>query len=163
GRRARVLGLDEPRRGRREVRSVAGQQREQGGREERHDEDGRVTLACFGPFSANLDRRSGAGCRPRADLSGSFLHPRAPPREGTGTMNTRRTMFDANDLSPELLAAQGRALRGLARSLLGDEHAADDVVQDTWLACLRHPGQLPERISAWLTTVTRNRALQRVR
>lgn len=67
------------------------------------------------------------------------------------------------DLTPDLLASQGRALRGLARSLLGETHAAEDVVQETWLACLKRPGSYPERISAWLGTVTRHLALRRLR
>lgn len=67
------------------------------------------------------------------------------------------------DLTPDLLAAQGRALRGLACSLLGDAHAAEDVVQETWLACLKHPGAFPERVSAWLGTVTKHLALHRLR
>jgi len=67
------------------------------------------------------------------------------------------------DLTPDLLASQGRALRGLARSLLGDSHAAEDVVQETWLACLKRPGAYPERISAWLGTMTKHLALHRLR
>lgn len=67
------------------------------------------------------------------------------------------------DLTPDLLARQGRALRGLALSLLGDTHAAEDVVQETWLACLKHPGAYPERVSAWLGTVTKHLALRRLR
>jgi RNA polymerase sigma-70 factor (ECF subfamily) len=54
-------------------------------------------------------------------------------------------------------------LRALARSLLRDEHAAEDVVQETWLACLRHPGVVPRRLSAWLGTVTSRLALRRQR
>ena len=67
------------------------------------------------------------------------------------------------DLTPDLLATQGRALRGLARSLLGDPHAAEDVVQETWLACMKHPGALPDRVSSWLRTVTKHLALHRLR
>src|SRR5262245_66098506 len=78
-------------------------------------------------------------------------------------MNPQRSVFRGFDLTPDVLATQGRALRGLARSLLGDAHAAEDVVQETWLACLRHPGRLPERVSAWLGTVTKHLALHRLR
>ena len=78
-------------------------------------------------------------------------------------MEPRRSVSRGFDLTPDLLATQGRALRGLARSLLGDAHAAEDVVQETWLACLRHPGAFPERVSAWLGTVTKHLALHRLR
>jgi len=67
------------------------------------------------------------------------------------------------ELTSELLTTQGHALRGLARSLLGDPQAADDVVQETWLTCLRRPQVLPERMSAWLGTVARRLALRRLR
>ena len=67
------------------------------------------------------------------------------------------------ELTPDLLAAQGQALRRLACSLLGDAHAAEDVVQETWIACLRRPGLVPDSVSAWLRAVTRRMALRRVR
>ena len=72
-------------------------------------------------------------------------------------------MFSGFDLTPDLLAVHGRALRGLARSLLRDAHAAEDVVQETWLACLRQPQAMPERLSAWLGTVASRLALRRKR
>jgi len=78
-------------------------------------------------------------------------------------MERKRPVSPGFELTPELLVRQGRALRGLARAMLGDEHAAEDVVQETWVACLKHPGELPERVSAWLGTVTRRMALRRVR
>jgi RNA polymerase sigma-70 factor (ECF subfamily) len=78
-------------------------------------------------------------------------------------MEPQRSVSNGFELTPDLLATHGRALRGLARSLLGDAHAAEDVVQETWLACLRHPGALPERVSAWLGTVTKHLALHRLR
>ena len=78
-------------------------------------------------------------------------------------MERKRPVSPGFELTPELLVRQGRALRGMARAMLGDEHAAEDVVQETWVACLKHPGELPERVSAWLGTVTRRMALRRVR
>jgi len=78
-------------------------------------------------------------------------------------MDPQRPVFRELDLTPEVLGQQGRALRGLARSLLGDAHAAEDVVQETWLACLKHPGEFPERVSAWLSTVTKHLALRKKR
>lgn len=67
------------------------------------------------------------------------------------------------ELTPDLLAAQGQALRRLARSLLGDAQAAEDVVQETWAACLRRPGLVPDSVAAWLHAVTRRLALRRLR
>jgi DNA-directed RNA polymerase specialized sigma24 family protein len=77
-------------------------------------------------------------------------------------MDSHPTVFRAFDLTPDVLTAQGRALRGLARALIG-ESDADDVVQETWLACLKHPGALPERCSAWLAAVAKNIAYRRKR
>ncbi len=64
---------------------------------------------------------------------------------------TPRTAFDA------LLEESGWARR-LARSLVRDAHAADDLVQRAWLAALRQPpheGTPPRR---WLASVLRNLA-----
>ncbi len=49
-------------------------------------------------------------------------------------------------------------VRGLARSLLFDEHQVDDVVQQTWLLAIKRPVARPEDGSprAWLATVVRN-------
>ena len=62
----------------------------------------------------------------------------------------------------ELLIQDQARLRTLARGLLRDTHAADDVVQDAWLvatgtdAAARSP-------NPWLRAVTRNLALRRLR
>src|SRR5262245_18470384 len=111
-------------------------------------------------------RRPLARTRPAlgtAGLSASFLR-RAPRRWARrGTMEPRFSMNGALDLTPDLLAAHGRSLRGLARSLLRDADAAEDVVQETWLTCLRRPGTVPERLSSWLGTVASRLALRRNR
>jgi len=78
-------------------------------------------------------------------------------------MEAQRPVFLGLDLSSDVLEQQGRALRALARSLLGDSHAAEDVVQEAWIATLDHRGRLPERFSAWIATVTRNLAHRRRR
>jgi RNA polymerase sigma-70 factor (ECF subfamily) len=49
-------------------------------------------------------------------------------------------------------------LRALARSILRDNHAAEDVAQDALLAAGRRPG-----VRAWLGTVARNLAVSRLR
>ncbi len=54
-------------------------------------------------------------------------------------------------------------VRRLARSLLTDADAADDLAQETWLAAIRRP---PSHLSAprgWLARVTRNLAVSRHR
>lgn len=75
-------------------------------------------------------------------------------------MDPSRSVPHDLDLTPELLASQGSALRALARRLLGDAHEAEDVVQDTWLATLRQGASVRGRVSGWLARVVRNRSLQ---
>jgi RNA polymerase sigma factor (sigma-70 family) len=55
------------------------------------------------------------------------------------------------------LLAEGRALRALARSLVGAD--ADDVVQDGWVAALQRPAAARAH-GAWLTGVVRNVGLR---
>ncbi|HEX6883387.1 MAG TPA: sigma factor [Planctomycetota bacterium] len=55
------------------------------------------------------------------------------------------------------LLMHDQALRGLARGLLADAHAAEDLAQDTWLAALSR-GADPETPRAWLASVARNLA-----
>jgi RNA polymerase sigma-70 factor (ECF subfamily) len=59
---------------------------------------------------------------------------------------------------PEELLAHAAWLRRLAASLLRDEAAADDVLQETWTAALEKPPRRPGALRAWLARVTRNRA-----
>jgi len=81
-------------------------------------------------------------------------------------------MSDAtHGMDPQLLLAQATWVRGLAARLLEDEHAAEDVVQDTWLAALQRgpgkgaPGEVGDRsgLRPWLAVVARNIALKRRR
>lgn len=64
---------------------------------------------------------------------------------------TPRTTFDA------LLEESGWARR-LARSLVRDAHAADDLVQRAWLAALRQPPRDGTQPRRWLASVLRNLA-----
>lgn len=58
------------------------------------------------------------------------------------------------------LARHGPALTRYAASILGGEDAASDVVQDTFLRlCEETPQRLDGRLTEWLFTVCRNRAL----
>jgi RNA polymerase sigma factor (sigma-70 family) len=54
---------------------------------------------------------------------------------------------------PEALLAQSNWLRRLARGLVRDENAAEDLVQDTWVAALRAK---PADLRAWMSVVSRN-------
>jgi RNA polymerase sigma-70 factor (ECF subfamily) len=56
------------------------------------------------------------------------------------------------------LARQHRRLRRLVVALVGDEHGAEDVVQDAWLRALEHGPREPRALGAWLGTVTRRLA-----
>ncbi len=59
----------------------------------------------------------------------------------------------------ELLEHRSWATR-LARSLLRDPSAADDVVQQTWIAALRRPPKRGRPVRGWLAGVIRNEARQ---
>jgi RNA polymerase sigma factor (sigma-70 family) len=54
-------------------------------------------------------------------------------------------------------------VRSLARNLLDDEHEAEDVVQETWLAALAHREQPCSSLRSWLGRVTWNVAVDRRR
>jgi RNA polymerase sigma factor (sigma-70 family) len=57
------------------------------------------------------------------------------------------------------LSRHTRALRTLARDLLGDAALAEDAVQDAQLAALERPPARPVALGAWLRTVVRRCAL----
>ncbi len=42
-------------------------------------------------------------------------------------------------MSADLLLSHAQGLRKIARALVADEHAAEDVLQETWMAALRNP------------------------
>ncbi len=68
--------------------------------------------------------------------------------------------MDAQHPTPdelEQLLAQADWLKRLARGLVRDENAAEDLVQDTWVAALRRsPGASTADLRAWLAVVVRN-------
>ena len=68
-----------------------------------------------------------------ADVAASGVRARflEPFPMTPGTLET-----PVSDLDAASLHTHDRALRRLARSLAGDEHSADDLVQDTWAAAL---------------------------
>jgi RNA polymerase sigma-70 factor (ECF subfamily) len=59
----------------------------------------------------------------------------------------------------ESLESTDARIRALARSLVFDRSAADDVAQDTWLAALENPPRKRGATNAWLKRVVRNLAL----
>ncbi len=61
------------------------------------------------------------------------------------------------------LEALSRQLRSLAQHLLRDSDAADDLVQEAWLAALNRPREHVAELGAWLSAVVRNLAARRVR
>src|SRR5690242_10646816 len=70
----------------------------------------------------------------------------------------------AADRNVRELLAHGTWLRRLARAIVRDADAAEDLVQDAWVVALKEPA-LASRSSlrAWLATVVRNLARERAR
>ena len=62
--------------------------------------------------------------------------------------------------SEEALLGHTDFIRRLARSVLLDEHGAEDVTQDVLLAAIRKPPPASARLRAWLGVVARNLALR---
>lgn len=56
----------------------------------------------------------------------------------------------------KLLSRNEDFIRGLARRLIRDEHLAEDLFQETWLAAFRNPPQERRAERAWLSRVVRN-------
>jgi len=63
----------------------------------------------------------------------------------------------------EELAAHSHWVRRLARSLVHDETAAEDLVQDTWVAALRKPPSDRRALRSWLGRVVRTLAWKQQR
>lgn len=60
----------------------------------------------------------------------------------------------------ERLLAHTEFMRALARSLVDDASRADDVVQDTIVAALKHRPRQPDRMRSWLGRIVRNFAFR---
>lgn len=65
--------------------------------------------------------------------------------------------------STDALLVHAGALRRLAREILVDDEAAEDVVQETWLVALAGGPRASERLGGWLRAVARSLALKRLR
>lgn len=71
--------------------------------------------------------------------------------------------FDSASVPAETLLQHQEFVRKLARSLVRDDDAAGDVVQETWLAALLHAPRSVDSLQGWLATIVRNRAHNRRR
>ncbi|MFT5049396.1 MAG: RNA polymerase sigma factor (sigma-70 family) [Chlamydiales bacterium] len=71
-------------------------------------------------------------------------------------------MTDTSSIDVQTLVQHGEFLRALARSIVSDEHAADDVVQQSWVAALESPPGTVSSVKLWLGRVARNLALKSV-
>ena len=56
----------------------------------------------------------------------------------------------------EELLSHAEFVRSLTRSLVLDDHRAADIVQETFLAALKHPPSREKPLRSWLATVARN-------
>ncbi|MBN2490876.1 MAG: sigma-70 family RNA polymerase sigma factor [Planctomycetes bacterium] len=63
----------------------------------------------------------------------------------------------------EDLLAHDAWIRALARKLVSDEHAAEDIAQEAWVEALEQPPSRPAKARPWLARVVRNLALKRRR
>ena len=73
-------------------------------------------------------------------------------------------MSDTLPTADPLALLQHRAwVRALARRIVADENAVDDVEQDTWAAALRSGPDEPRALRTWLGRVASRFALQRLR
>lgn len=66
-------------------------------------------------------------------------------------------------MTPEILLQHATALRAVARGLLDDDDAVEDVLQETWVTALARPPRRIERLSGWLSAVVRSMALRHLR
>jgi RNA polymerase sigma-70 factor (ECF subfamily) len=70
---------------------------------------------------------------------------------------------DSLSIPAESLLEHREFVRRLARSLVRDEHAAQDLAQDAWLEALRRPPRSSSGLRAWLASVVRTRARNKAR
>lgn len=57
---------------------------------------------------------------------------------------------------PQFYLSHSGYVRRLARALVFDAHAAEDVEQETWLAALGHAPDDPRAARSWLRSIVRN-------
>ncbi|MCZ6598296.1 MAG: RNA polymerase sigma factor, partial [Planctomycetota bacterium] len=61
-------------------------------------------------------------------------------------------------IDDETLRRHGASLRTLARSLVGDDQRAEDIVQEAWLTAVERPPRKRAALFTWLSRVVRNLA-----
>jgi RNA polymerase sigma-70 factor (ECF subfamily) len=109
----------------------------------------------------------GARLRKRRAAADPGIFEESGPGSGLGGSDGARMPSWAEPMSPplhpELLLTHAGALRSMARALLRDEHAAEDVVQETWLRALIAPPPREGGVGGWLRRVAEGFALQRTR
>jgi len=66
-------------------------------------------------------------------------------------------------LPPDVMLAHAGSIRALALSILGDEHAAEDVLQETWIRALEKPPPRHDSVGGWLRRVAEGLAISRLR
>ena len=66
--------------------------------------------------------------------------------------------MDPRPISPEEVLQNAGFLSRLARGLVADRHAAEELVQDAWVAALERPPRQRGALRGWLATVTQNLA-----
>lgn len=66
-------------------------------------------------------------------------------------------------VNPENLLSHADFIRKLARSLLEDEHRAEDVAQETWMAAIKNPPEAGRPLRGWLAALVRNFARMTMR
>lgn len=66
-------------------------------------------------------------------------------------------------IGPEELLEHTNFIRAMASSLIPDQHLADDITQQTWIAALQRPPESEKSLRNWLSRVIRNFAFQTIR
>src|SRR5262245_7299053 len=85
----------------------------------------------------------------REELCSYLERPRC---EGEGDLLGRYVSSGDEGAFAELLRRHGPMVLGLCRRVVGDDHAAEDVFQATFLTLARKAGSVrrPESLAAWL-------------
>lgn len=71
--------------------------------------------------------------------------------------------MSGTDPTPESWLEHREFVRALARRLLADEHAAEDVAQEACIAAFEAPPRSNEALRGWLSRVVRNLSFNRLR
>jgi RNA polymerase sigma factor (sigma-70 family) len=65
-------------------------------------------------------------------------------------------MASSRESDVDLLLAHGAFVRSLARRIVSDEHRAEDLAQETWVAALSRPADAVRSPRAWLSGILAN-------